>query len=565
MALDAIGDDLSAVIGSGLSARGKRNTGRGKIHELRKAQQAMQNARQQRNQSSLSSPSIDRVYIPRQTNGENTATRAMFIVLGEAKMNGENGLDKGTIISRGRHHTNVDFNAKHDKYGVYDGFKGMSTLIEKEYVIYKRRSKTYHITHRGNNVYKEHCMPQSGNQLNRYQNTNRNDDYKENDLERALALSLEQMDTTSTTNQTNANDDLERALALSLEQMETTKKKNQTNDNKTNQNTFICTKCIPHKVYKTRSGWETHMDKHNDINNADEKENKSNSNNRNKRKSHVLEIQDDDEIEVLPPRPRKRIKQTHKKKRTVVKDLDLLQKQHHGYSIDYQGEKYSLMLYVDTREQNLSNTSPNYFNIENYLKSEGVLITYKTLANCDYIIVISNHRNVYMTDFAVERKRFDDLRESVLVDGRGKEQKQRMLKTPITRKYVLVDGRGKEQKQRMLKTPITRKYYLVEGNERMIRNATERAECKQFLQDTAERDGYLVKYTQSKQESMNKIISWYFKISSLLHQGKDVIVKNAFGIPYSYEEFQISQKIEKPMSTYDEDLQRALRLSMHMN
>eukprot|EP01083_Nonionella_stella_P096099 269998_1 len=487
MALDAIGDDLSAVIGSGLSARGKRNTGRGKIHELRKAQQAMQNARQQRNQSSLS------------------------------------------------------FNAKHDKYGVYDGFKGMSTLIEKEYVIYKRRSKTYHITHRGNNVYKEHCMPQSRNQLNRYQNTNRNDDYKEKDLERALALSLEQMETTSTTN-TNANDDLERALALSLEQMETTKKKNQTNDNKTNQNTFICTKCIPHKVYKTRSGWKTHMDKHNDINNADEKENKSNSNNRNKRKSHVLEIQDDDEIEVLPPRPRKRIKQTHKKKRTVVKDLDLLQKQHHGYSIDYQGEKYSLMLYVDTREQNLSNTSPNYFNIENYLKSEGVLITYKTLANCDYIVVISNHRNVYMTDFAVERKRFDDLRESVLVDGRGKEQKQRMLKTPITRKY-----------------------YLVEGNERMIRNATERAECKQFLQDTAERDGYLVKYTQSKQESMNKIISWYFKISSLLHQGKDVIVKNAFGIPYSYEEFQISQKIEKPMSTYDEDLQRALRLSMHMN
>eukprot|EP01084_Bolivina_argentea_P179601 310333_1 len=199
-AIDGIGPIVGEVIASGLKTYGQYNRGEGKISETRKCQAAIikQMAEQRENRTNKKTIPISKLYIPRkQPNGENTATRAMFIVLGLSKITKENGLEKHTIISRSRNWTDVDFSAKHDRFKVYDGFKGMETLINKEYVVHNKRAKLYRITDKGFQVYKHHCHEEVQRRLN-------------NPMQRHMGMGMIQNQNQNRNNNRNVNRNVNR-------------------------------------------------------------------------------------------------------------------------------------------------------------------------------------------------------------------------------------------------------------------------------------------------------------------------------------------------------------------
>eukprot|EP01084_Bolivina_argentea_P311304 538848_1 len=183
MALDGIDTYLADVIVSGLKVYDLYDRGDGKVSETRKCQAVMKKqineAREKRKKKKTNR--ISKLYIPskQKQTGENTATRAMFIVLGLSHIAKENGLTQHTIITEARKWTPVDMNLKTGRYRMYNGFKGMDTLIEHEYVVHSPRSKLYRITDKGFKVYMDHVNDEVQQQLlnepnNRNRNTNVN-------------------------------------------------------------------------------------------------------------------------------------------------------------------------------------------------------------------------------------------------------------------------------------------------------------------------------------------------------------------------------------------------------
>ena len=194
------------------------------------------------------------------------------------------------------------------------------------------------------------------------------------------------------------------------------------------------------------------------------------------------ESESDDEIEILL---------SPKKKRRISASVHL----------SCNGTKFKrLIMIMDRKETNLKDLSYNYFDNLKWIKNKGVDVEVKDLSNLDYIIIIEDEFGIrYLIDFGVERKRFDDLHQSLL-DGRANEQKQRLKKLP----------------------QITRKYYIIEGESRMVRDSSDRRQCNEFIKETKKE--YIVIETRSKQQSMDKICDLYFHIKSLLIQNEDKLI-----------------------------------------
>merc|ERR1712137_1505684 len=74
---------------------------------------------------------------------------------------------------------------------------------------------------------------------------------------------------------------------------------------------------------------------------------------------------------------------------------------------------------------------------------------------------------------------------------------------------------------------------------RMIRDQRQRAQCEVFLRETTERDGYALKETASKQQSMDWLCLCYKKMAYALEQGMHgAVLLNG----YTLALFQESQK-----------------------
>ena len=553
-AVPQIGPDLVQVIKRGLQSTGLyRRPQQSQIHDTRTVHRAVQSnhVEEAMRRRKRRSP-ISKAYIPR----AGSATRAMFIVLGLAKDQNEGGLTKETVIQRARNYTNVDMNAKHDYFGVYDGFKGMTTLIEKECAVKKKR--LFYITKHGYTVFNQHCRPNAPNQANHH---NQDDQKVQCEQRYQEALRLSRLTAHSNNNSTNnrrySDDDigfissndmqLQRVLLLSKEEndlqralRESKKHNSPTTSSQTsidkNSFPYVCTICVPQKKYKTRARYRKHMKLHGMEGN---------------------ESSDDDIVIETKPAKAQRIskKRTcndlddikeelgspHVKKRKIMRienafsDLDKVRVPDDWKTNDnflfFDGKQYEMVLFIDTMEQNVKNLSSNYFDVLDWIRNKGVSCRYKKLLHGDYVIVldpIDSVDSVLMIDFVVERKRYDDLRVSVCVDGRGKSQKEKLKSTPLTRKC-----------------------YIVEGNERMIRKEEKKVKCRMFLNETEFEDGYNVKYTQSKHESMNLICVYYQKLlyEFKMQRGARHVIPN-----YTFADFQKTNQAQESNGAHKKEL-----------
>lgn len=125
------------------------------------------------------------------------------------------------------------------------------------------------------------------------------------------------------------------------------------------------------------------------------------------------------------------------------------------------------------------------------LDSLGVKYETRKLSIGDFVWIArgtNGHGAELVLPFIVERKRMDDLRSSI-IDGRYKEQKQRIVQSGMTHKIYLVEEIGNYKDITSRPEGVT--------NKALDRNALEQA-----MSNTLIRDGFHVKMTKNQKESM---------------------------------------------------------------
>ena len=319
----------------------------------------------------------------------------MLIVLGIERDVNENdiGLRKDQIIERARNYTNVDMNAKIDKYKVHDVWKSMNGTLKPKELVVKKKGLWY-ITNKGYGIFSA-----------------MNDDEK---------VPIDQ----------NNDDDRQRGIQLS--RMHNNNNENDDDTESDDDILILSNNYNHHLVEQAEEKYQNDCDlackRSMEIHQNDSKKRKRNDSN----KKRILEM----------PAFKK-----HKNNQIEIDNIDLDTVQipvnciKRNNFVNVGGKRYELCVYFDHREQKYGDKTDYYFDHAERARQKGVSCNQKniSLRHGDFVIVLIptdanefDDASILMTNFVAERKEASDFKKSVLRSNRGYSQKAGLRKVPRT-------------------------------------------------------------------------------------------------------------------------------------